>query len=138
MRCDWYGRFAQMPEKNAAAVRAAVAKVSAQSEGWSASRESARRCQRNLLSVANGLPVESIAAAVRCAEYGASVLSGMEPAASLPPLLEKVSTNVGRTTRNRMALASVGWLHDQGAVGRGKKPAKTPPIAVSSASSDPS
>ncbi len=39
------------------------------------------------------------------------------------------------SARYRLELAERRWLHDQGAAGRGKKPAKTRPIAVSWASS---
>ena len=74
--------------ENVATVGAVVAQVSAQSEGRSAPSKSAGRRQRNLLSVAYGLPVEGVAAAVRFVQHGASVLSGMEPTPGVPSLLE--------------------------------------------------
>jgi hypothetical protein len=80
--------------ENVATIGAAVAQVSAQSEGRSASGKSAGRRQWNLLSVAHGLPVEGVAAAVRFIQHGASVLPGMEPTARLPALLEEMSPNV--------------------------------------------
>ncbi len=80
--------------ENVASIGAAVAQVSAQSEGRSASRESARRRQWNLLSVAHGLPMEGVAAAVRLIQHGASLLPRMEPPAHLPSLLEEMSANV--------------------------------------------
>ena len=80
--------------ENVATVGAVVAQVSAQSEGWSAPSKSAGRCQRNLLSVAYGLPVEGIAATVRLAQHGASVLSGMEPTPDISSLLEEMPANV--------------------------------------------
>ena len=80
--------------ENVATAGAVVAQVSAQSEGWSAPSKSAGRRQRNLLSLAYGLPVEGIAATVRLAQHSASVLSGMEPTPSISSLLEEVSANV--------------------------------------------
>ena len=80
--------------EDVATVGAVVAQVSAQSEGWSAPSKSAGRRQRNLLSVAHGLPVEGVAAAVRFLQHGASVFSRMEPTARLPSLLEEMSANV--------------------------------------------
>ena len=80
--------------ENVATVGAVVAQVSTQSEGRSAPGKSAGRCQRNLLSVAYRLPVEGIAATVRLAQHGASVLPGMEPTPDLSSLLEEVSANV--------------------------------------------
>jgi len=80
--------------ENVATVGAVVAQVSAESEGWAASRKSAGGGERNLLSVAYGLPVEGVAAAVRRAQHGASVLPGMEPAPDISSLLEEMPANV--------------------------------------------
>src|SRR5580658_8979368 len=80
--------------ENVAAVRGVIAQVWAEPEGRPAAGESAGCCQRYLLSAANGLPVESVAAAVRFAKYGPSLLSGMDPTTRLPSLLEEVSENV--------------------------------------------
>ena len=80
--------------EDVATVGAVVAQVSAQSEGWSAPSKSAGRCQRNLLSVAYRLPVEGIAATVRLAQHGASVLSGMESTPHIPSLLEEMPADV--------------------------------------------
>src|SRR5580700_1231665 len=86
--------FCANARENVATLRGVVAQVWAQSEGRTAACESAGRCQRYLLSVANGLPVESLAAAVWLTKYGPSLLSGMEPTTRLPSLLEEVSNNV--------------------------------------------
>src|SRR5271156_5577140 len=91
-RLDW--SVCANARENVAAVRGVVAQVWAQSEGRTAAFESAGRCQRYLLSAANGLPVESLAATVRLTKYGPSVLSGMGPTTRLPSLLEEVSKNV--------------------------------------------
>ena len=80
--------------ENVATVGAVVAQVSTQSKGRSAPSKSAGRCERNLLSVAYGLPVEGIAATVRLAQHGASVLPGMEPTPDFSSLLENMSANV--------------------------------------------
>ena len=80
--------------ENVATVGAVVAQVSAESEGRSAPSKSAGCCQRNLLSVAYGLPVEGIAATVRLAQHGASVLSAVEPRPDISSLLEEMSANV--------------------------------------------
>ena len=80
--------------EDVATVGAVVAQVSAQSEGWSAPSKSAGRRQRDLLSVAYGLPVEGIAATVRLVQHGASVLSGMEPTPGISSLLENMSANI--------------------------------------------
>jgi len=80
--------------ENVATVGAVVAQVSARSEGRAAPSKSADGRQRNLLSVAYGLPVEGIAAAVRRAQHSASVLSGMEPTPGISSFLEEMSANV--------------------------------------------
>ena len=80
--------------ENVATVGAVAAQVSAESEGRAASRKSAGSRQRNLLSVAYGLPVEGVAATVRRAQHGASVLPGMEPAPDISSLLEEMPANV--------------------------------------------
>jgi hypothetical protein len=92
LRLDW--SVCADAREYVATVRTVVAQVSAQSEGWAASCESAGRSQWHFLSVADGLSMEGVATAVRFAEHGTSILPGMEPTTRLPSILEEVSTNL--------------------------------------------
>jgi hypothetical protein len=64
--------------ENVVSAGSLVAQVSPRSQGWTTAGQFAKRGEWHLLSVANGLPVESIATPVWFVQHGASVFSRMD------------------------------------------------------------
>src|SRR6188472_1000594 len=118
-----------------AADRAVVAEVQAVTTRRPAAGRSAAGDGRHLLCSAHGLSVESVAAGVRQRQHRASLLPGVDERGRVRQGVARDATALRPSARHRLELAKCRRVDDQGAAGRGKKPAKTRPIAVSWGSS---
>ena len=81
-----------------------------------------------------GCQWKAIATRVRQRQHGASLLPGVDRPGRVWQGVAANARALRPTPSHRLELAERRWLDDQGAAGRGKKPAKTLPIAVSWAS----
>ena len=114
-----------------AADRTAVTEICQVAAWRPATSECSTGNGRHLLRASHGLSVEGVATRVWERQHSASLLPGVDTTGRVWQGVAANATAVRPPASYRLELAECRWLHDQGATGRGKKPGKTRPIAVS-------